>query len=52
MLYPRRGELHIWEHVCDVCVQVSQHCCGWQVEARLAPVSARRFDSALQDEVL
>src|SRR5256885_14447437 len=30
-IYPRRGDLHIWEHVCDVCVRVGQRCCGWQL---------------------
>ena len=37
-IYPRRGDLHIWEHVCDVCIRVSQGCCGWQLESRLARV--------------
>ena len=39
-IYPKRGDLHIWENVCDVCVRVSQRCCGWQLESRLAHVPA------------
>jgi hypothetical protein len=45
-LYPRRGDLHIWEHVCDVCVRVSQRCCRWQLASRLARVPAHRFTPA------
>ena len=30
-IYPRRGELHIWEHGCDVCVELSQRCFGRQL---------------------
>jgi len=48
-VYPRRGDLHIWEHVCDVCVRVSQRCCGWQLESRLARVPARRFTPAVPE---
>jgi len=47
-IYPRRGDLHIWAHVCDVCVQVSQRCCAWQLEARLARAPARLFTPAVQ----
>ena len=48
-IYPRRGDLHIWEHVCDVCIRVSQGCCGWQLESRLARVPTRRFTPTLQE---
>src|SRR5712691_4098622 len=47
-IYPRRGDLHIWEHVCDVCVGVSQRRCGWQLVSRLARGPARRFTPAVQ----
>jgi hypothetical protein len=48
-IYPRRGDLHIWENVCDVCIRVSQRCCRWQLESRLARVPAHRFTPALQE---
>ncbi len=51
-VYPRRGDLHIWEHVCDVCVEISQSCCGWQLEARLARVPARLVNPAVQEHGL
>jgi hypothetical protein len=46
-IYPKRGDLHIWENVCDVCVRVSQRCCGWQLESRLARVPARLVNPPL-----
>ena len=51
-IYPRRGDLHIWDNVCDVCVRVSQRCCGWQLESRLARVPTRRFAPAVQEHGL
>ena len=42
-IYPRRGALHIWEHGCDVCVEVSQRCYRWQLASQFARVPARRF---------
>ena len=37
---PGVGALHIWEHGCEVCVRMSQRCCGWQLASRLARVPA------------
>jgi len=51
-IYPRRGDLHIWDNVCDVCVRVRQRCCGWQLESRLAHVSARLVNPAMQEHGL
>ena len=51
-IYPRRGELHIWEHVCEFCVRVSQRCCGWQLEARVARMPARLVNPALPEHGL
>jgi hypothetical protein len=51
-LYPRRGDLHIWEHGCDVCIRVSQRYCGWQLASRLAPVPTRLVNPAVQEHRL
>jgi hypothetical protein len=51
-IYHRRGALHIWEHVCDVCIQVSQHYCAWQLESRLARVPARLVNPTMQEHGL
>ena len=39
-IYPKRSDLHFQHNVCDVCVRVSQRCCGWQLASRLARVPA------------
>jgi hypothetical protein len=51
-IYPRPGKLHIWEHGCDVCVEVSQRCCRWHLESRLARVPARLVNPAVQEHGL
>ena len=51
-IYPRRVDLHIWEHGCDVCVRVSQRYCGWQLASRLARVPMRLVDPAVQEHRL
>jgi hypothetical protein len=35
-LYPRRGDLHIRHHICDVCIRVSLRCWGRQLASSVA----------------
>ena len=48
-IYPRRGDLHIWEAVCDVCVRVSLRCFGRQLASSSARVPAHLFHPACQE---
>jgi hypothetical protein len=48
-IYPRRGDLHVREDICDVCVRVSLPCFGWQLASPWARLSACLFNSALQE---
>jgi hypothetical protein len=51
-IYPRHGALHIWDHGCDVCVEVSQRCCRWHLASRLARVPTRLVTPAVQEHGL
>jgi hypothetical protein len=39
-IYPRRGDLHIQQAICDVCIQVSLRCWGRPLASSLARVPA------------
>ena len=41
-LYPRRGNVHIRHHICDVCIRVSLRCWGRQLASSWARVACAR----------
>jgi hypothetical protein len=48
-IYPRRGNLHVREDICDVCVRGRLRCFGRQLASPLARLAARLSNAALQD---
>jgi hypothetical protein len=48
-IYPRRGDLHIQQAICDVCIRVSLRCWGQQLALSLVRVPARPSNPAVPE---